>query len=263
MNSTLALKKADYEAEVGDFLGFGRGSAQGEEEWTTDKATKIRMDVASGLRRFYWCGHPWSFLKPLAALTLKDGDSTVDLPDDFGGIDNGARVTVTTSSNAYTTILGFVSPVIVKQAHSENQDAEGFPELIAQRPVKNMAPGRMQTSELYVYPTADQEYTLTFPYYFNPNYLTDVSPYVYGGIEHHEAILECCLAVAEMRRDGMVGVHAQEALRLLGVSIGMDKRKQPTRLGYNHDRSDEVYSDEYGRQVTTTGGVRINGTLYT
>lgn len=263
MNSTLALKKADYEAEIGSFLGFGRGEARGDVPWTSAQETIVRFDCASGIRRFYYCGHPWSFMHPVAELTLRSGERTVSLPDDFGGVDAGAEISITTDSGGFRAAYQFCGQGRVEKAYSNEQDATGPPVMIAMRPIKKMEPGKMQTMELHIYPEADQDYTLRFPYFFNANYLTDVTPYVYGGVENHEAILECCLAVAEMRRDNTVGVHAMEANRLLAIAISLDKRRQPKHLGYNYDRSDDLGHDErWNRSMTISNGVIINGVLY-
>ncbi len=266
MNSTLALKKSDYEQEVGEFMGWGRGEAAGDTPWEEVGQfveQKILMDVKSGLRRFYWCGHPWSFLKPLATVTLRTGASTVSLPDDYGGVDGGAEVQIVNEGGVGLCPLKLIGPGEVKRLHTESPDSSGSPRAIAHRPMKTMPDGAMQLQELYVFPSADQDYTLTLPYYFTPNYLLDVTPYAYGGVEHHETILECCLAAAELRRDNVSGIHSAEAPRLIQVSISMDRRKQPTRLGYNRDRSDGQEDDWNGRGRTIGGGITINGTLYT
>ena len=101
---TLSLKYGDLLAEVGFFLGFGRGSALGDVAWTTRQQTTLDYIVASGLRQFYYppplpgsqSSYDWSFLKPTATLTLSAGSSTVTLPDDYGGLDG--KVTVLTSA---------------------------------------------------------------------------------------------------------------------------------------------------------------------
>src|SRR5690242_19895976 len=96
MQSTLALRKSDFESAVGDFMGMGRNT----EEWTDDEEiARVREDVATALRKFYFCGHPWSFLKPAAQVTLLTGNSTTALPDDFCGTDAGTMVSVLNSSD--------------------------------------------------------------------------------------------------------------------------------------------------------------------
>jgi hypothetical protein len=262
MNSTLALKKSDYEQEVGAFMGWRRGADAGDTPWSASQVIKIQMDVASGLRRYYFCGHPWSFLKPMAEITLASGASTAKLPADFCGIDGGTKCLVLNSSDSRVGVLNFTSAGRVQAAFTDSS-ATGPPQAIAMRPVKNQGPN-LQREELAVFPTADQAYTLKFPYFFTPDYLLDVKqPYAYGGVEHHETILECCLAIAEMRRDNAMGLHSAEAQRLLALSIKFDARKQPKNLGYNRDLSDCV-SDEHwnNRGMTISSGVVINGITY-
>lgn len=262
MTSTLALKKADYESEVGDFMGWGRGTLGGDIAWTAAKIIKIHMDVASGLRRFYYCGHPWTFLNLMATLTLKSGSTTVQMPEDFCGLEGGTKALVLNSTGSRIALLDFLGAGRVQQAFADS-GSSGPPQMIAQRPVKMMAAGKLQRSELLIYPEADQDYTLKFPYFFTQDYLLDVTqPYAYGGVEHHETILECCVAVAEIRRDNAMGVHSMEAQRLLQMSIQIDRRKQPKKLGYNRDLSDGIEEDWNSRGQTTSGGVVINGISY-
>ena len=266
MTSTLALKKADFESEVGEFMGWGRGTVDGDPAWSTQKTTIIKMDVKSGLRRFYFNGHPWTFLNPMATLILPSGNTTIRLPDDFGGVDGGTQILVMDSNGGRIGILSLTGPGRVEQMYLD-QSSTGSPRMIAQRPLKGQNIGKMQASEMVVYPTADQDYTLKFHYFFTPDYLLDVAqPYAAGGVEHHETIMECCLAVAEARRDNTLTVHASEAQRLLEQSIRLDRRRQPKKLGYNRDHSDRIddqhWNDWNDHGLSNSSGVIINGVQY-
>lgn len=274
MVSTLALKKSDFESEVGDWAGWGRGDTP---LWTPVKKTRIQMDVASGLRRFYFNGHPWSFLKPSMTLTLDAGAAnvltTLKLPEDFNGIDGQTRVTVSQSADGLARwVMDFTGAARVIQAHALCPTATGIPTMVALRPIKQIAVGQMQRSELIIYPIPDQEYQLTFAYTIAPNYLLDATqPYAYGGIEHHETILACCLAAFEQRRDNAIGPQSVKADELLQRSISMDRMRQPIRLGYSRDLSDACISGplgELGGQWNGHGyqlsqGVEIDGNTYT
>ena len=269
MTSTLAISKAVYEAELGDFMGWGRGTvgANGVLTWPGDEQTRLQIDVASGLRRFYFCGHPWSFLDPKETLTFTAGQQTITLPEDFGGVQGGASALILDSNGNKVGVLSFVGASLVEQCY-EDTTSTGIPRRICYRPIKKMQAGRLQREELLVWPIPDQAYQVVFHYFITPDFLTDVTqPYAYGGVDHHETILELCLAVAEMRRDNAALVHGPESLRLLELSKVIDKRKKPTRLGYNRDRSDDRIDDHWwdnwgGNQVTTSNGVWINGILY-
>lgn len=268
MISTLALKKSDFEAEVGDFLGWGRGVAPFP-TWTADKVIRIQMDVASGLRRFYFVGHPWSFLNPTAEIAVPVGQSIIPLPDDFCGVDGGTKITVLQDSDGMGRfVVEFTGAGRVIQATALTPDATGIPQMIAQRPVKKISPGHMQRSELIIFPITDQAYTLSFPYLIAPNYLLDVTqPYAYGGVEHHETILECCLAAAEQRRDTRLETHSAKSEDLLQKSIRIDQRKRPIKLGYSRDLSDYVRRNPAGEDYGNHGwnmsqGVVVDGVTY-
>lgn len=269
MTSTLALPKSAYEAEVGDFLGYGRGTpgTNGVLTWDATDLAHIQMDVASALRRFYWCGHPWSFLQPVYTAILETGANTVTLPEEFGGVEGGTSALVMDSSNTRIGVLSFTGAPLVEQSYLDNT-SQGPPMRIAHRPIKKMQAGRLQREELLVFPLADQVYQIVFHYFITPDFLTDVTqPYAYGGVDHHETILELCLAVAEMRRDNAALVHGPESLRLLELSQLIDKRKKPVRLGYNGDRSDSRIDHHWfdnwgGHGRTIQDGVYFNGTLY-
>ncbi len=264
MISTLALKKSDYQAEMGSYLGWGRT------EWADDegKLAKIQMDTASALRKFYWPGHPWSFLKQTATLTLLEGATTVAIPEWYAGLDGGTEIIVLDSSENRIVKLMPVHWNTVQGKFGTGTNT-GSPLFIAQRPIKNVPAGGTQRTEFYVWPEANADYTLVFPAFFTPDYLLDVKmPYALGGVEHHETILEMCLAAVELRRDNVRGIHSQEAEIQLKKSIAMDARKQPIKLGYNQDRSDGPDWDKWNRfnghgWGDNAGGVTIDGVRYT
>ena len=353
--STLAMPKAEYEGEVGYLRGLGKGFKPGP-SWSVMDRQSIQTDVKSGLKRFYYCGHPWSFLQPLATVTLLKGTTTVSetpqfyasavtvgsggtgyavgdtitcsggtfssacvlkvttvaagvitalsvstqgnyslppplgaatqasssgagtgatatltfgssaLPASFGGVDGGARASLTNTNLLFLQWLPFSGIGKVIQANAELPNAVGITRIIAMEPLPVIPAGGMQQWQMRFFPQADQNYTLTFPYFMAQNYLLDPQqPYAYGGIEHHETILESCLAVAEARRNDADGLHNKEFQRLLALSIQIDRRREPTNFGQNYDRSDNVnwWERWNGHGWSNEGGlVTINGTLY-
>lgn len=235
--------------------------------WAPAQVTIIQADVKAGLRRWYYCGHSWSFMKPFMQANILQGTSTLTMPDDFGGVDGGEKACLTNTSLLFLQWIPFTGPGRVLQALSNLPNAVGITRLVSIRPLKAMVPGKMQQSELYFFPVADQNYVLTFPYFFTPGYLLDTTqPFAFGGIDHHEAIKEACLSVAEARRGDAVGFHASEFQRLLALSIQIDRRKQPTNLGQNLDRSDwrGDWIDRWNGHGWggSGGGVTINGAYF-
>ncbi len=258
---TLALKKADYEVELADYMGWGRDLAR----WTADQTARIKRDIGSALRRFYYPvpPHDWSFLRPFSSLTLLSGASTARLPDDFGGVEG--RISVTTSDEEVCTPIVFGNPAFVQRQLDAAPDQTGRPQIASIKPVKAMQPDQGQKFDVLLFPAADQVYILTFQYYMNPSYLLDaVMPYAYGGAEHSETILESCLAIAEERRldipDG-AGPHGIAFAKRLMASQALDRRKKPQWIGTNRDYSDGV--ETLYERGHNWAAVTINGTEYT
>lgn len=258
---TLALKKSDYEVEIADYMGWGRDSTK----WSADDTARIKRDLGSALRRFYYPvpPHDWSFLRHSPSLTLSSGSRTVALPEDCGGVEG--NVSVANSSGSSFSPLKFGNPNFIQNKYAANPSATGRPELVSVRSIKQMGTEKGQRSELYVYPQADAAYTLTFQYYMNPDYLLDsLMPYAYGGAEHSETILEACLAVVEERRlnipDGS-GPHGAAFAKRLLASQALDRRKKPQWIGANYDTSDGP--ETISGRGQNWAAITINGTEYT
>jgi hypothetical protein len=242
---TLSLTYNDLLGEVGLFLGWGRGAANSEAAWDAQKTATIESCVRSGLRQFYFpppvpgqeSPYDWSFLKPLASLTLASAASTVNLPDDFGGVEG--RVTVSTAGVGVAWWpLDTVGLGTIVERQAAYPTTTGRPCLCAVEPIKGTTASAGQRWRLRLWPRSDQAYTLQLEYYVSPDALTTNLPYVYGGTAHAETVLESCLAVAEQRVDDSAGVHTAKFAERLLASIGMDRKLKPQKLGYNRDNSD-------------------------
>lgn len=263
--SSLALQYKDLKGEVGLFLGYGRGADFGDPAWSTAQTSAIDSIVRSGLRQFYWpppldqkgTSYDWSFLKPTVQLGLASGASVVTLPDDFGGFEG--RVTLVSSSASYWPV-DLVGEGLVRAKHAELPSQTGAPQMIALRPLKGTGATAGQRFELYVWPIADQAYTLAFQYYVAPDYLDTAFPYHWGGAVHSETVLESCLAIAEQRLDDASAVHSAKFQERLAASVAADRKFKSQSLGYNNDLSD-------GRQFSRKDQlsqyhVTVNGVLY-
>lgn len=250
--STLSMMKSDFESEVGFFLGYGRGTYGSETAWTASQTAAITSCVKSGLRNFYFpaplpgeaASHSWSFLKPVATLTLAANASSLNLPDDFGGL--MGDITISSSNQVTPWIIPITSEGRIRVAYNSSPTAIGRPLMVAISPIKGTTASASSKSMLKVYPIADQEYSIQVTYFVLPDYLTSGYPYCYGDSKHHETILESCLAVAEKRLDDMATVHHQQFLIRLASSISMDRMNQPRNFGQNQDRSDTPRTQGYG-----------------
>lgn len=245
MESTLTMTRSQLKAEIGFFLGWGRGVDFGNPDWDTDQSNAITSCVNSGLRRFYRPPqanggfYEWTFLRPLIALTLATNVAILPMPDDFGGIEGPITVTLDATSTAapfwpvYTTHEGSV-----RQLYSAVPAVTGRPTHAAIRPQRTITGDTGQRFEMYLYPLPDQAYSIQFQYVILPNALSDAIPIPYGAGVHSETILESCLAVAEERLDNEQTVHRQAFATMLAASMAQDRRMKPQTLGYNGDNSD-------------------------
>ena len=264
---TLSLKLNDYLVKTAKFLGWGTGGlvVTSDVAYTTRQQDDLNEIVASGIRQFYYPPklpqqanpHSWSFLHPVQTLDLLAGHNTVQLPDDFGGFEG--IVTVSPTANAVLPWpIRFYNEAQVRFAFTETPNATGPPTMVAEQNLKGTTQVSGSRSQLSVYPTADQAYALNVQYYINPDMLTGTNPYVYGGPEHVETILESCLAIAEQRLDDAMTVHTAKFLQRLEASIGMDMKHKAQTSGYNGDRSDGKHRDMAGRHWWIPAGTYNN-----
>lgn len=253
MESTLSLTITQLKAEVGDYLGYGRGAeTYGEETWTTAKANDIQSCVESGLRRVYFQAmtpagtlHRWSFLSPVASVNLASGSRYADLPEDFGGVLDG-RVAVNSTSGGFLPVK-LVNEAMVRQAYAATPSVTGRPAWVALEPLRGTQPSRGTRYRLYVYPEPNDDYELRLNYSILPDYLTAANPYPYGGAQHAETFKAACRAAAERLRDNAIGPEDAYYRECLTTSIERDGQTKPQSVGYNRDRSDDRTGREWWR----------------
>lgn len=266
--STLALTKNELEGEIGFFLGYGRGSANSEAAWTTAQTNVINSCRRAGLASFYVAsaagpeaGYQWSFLRPLVTLTLAQSANTVRLPDDYQGVEG--RITVSSPSSQVYRPVPVVGVPLIQQNYSRTPNMVGWPQLAAIQPLKYAEPVTGQRFQLFVFPLADQQYSLQFTYYLNVDDLDVNRPYPYGGAQHRDAIISACCAAAEQKIDDMAGPQSQRYQEHLLASIAIDRRNKPQLTGYNADRSDHDRGfGDLRTDIYTNDQILVNGIQY-
>lgn len=244
---TLSFSLHTFQSAVGLFLGWGQGSNAGETAWTTYQTGVINQLLKSGYHQFLNtppvpgsepAGYRWSFMTPTASLALATDAQTIPLPDDFGGFEG--QLTIQTSDTvAQPWRVEWGNESLVRQRYSSYPNMTGPPMLVAERPVRGTTPTQGQRFELFVFPIADQDYTIQGTYYVNPNALSESFPFAYGGSPHSETLLASCIAAAELYLDDARGPRWQYYLERLQASIAVDRRMKSPRVGYNRDRSDQ------------------------
>lgn len=240
---SLSLTYFDYRAEVGSYLGYGRGNEGGNTDpaWTDSQTKAVNMAVAAGQRQFYnppilegeRSAHRWTFLKPIASLALADGEQTIQMPADFGGFEG--PITVTVSGGTVAGPVNLVGEGVIRQQYAVNPDTTGMPQAAALKPVKNVGVNASNRFEMQVWPVSDDDYTLKFAYYLLPDALSGAKPYSYGGQTHVETVLASCLAAAEFYKDNAQSVCHVRWLDRLAASVSFDRDMQPQHMGYNGD----------------------------
>lgn len=244
------------------FLGYGRGAAFGDVAWTTSQAASISSCVKSGLRQFYspppigGAVYSWSFLTPSFSAVLAQDEQSIDLPDDFGGIEG--RVTISISGSSMWSPIKIDGIGTVQNLFAAYPEQTGNPRVGAIEPLKGTGLASGQRFRLAIFPIADQDYTLQFTYYVLPSALDGSRPYCYGGAAHTETILASCKAAAERDLDDMSdGPQYRHFMECLAASIAVDRRFRPQSLGYNGDRSNHLWSwqrrDRFQNEVTYNG----------
>lgn len=259
MESTLAVPKVELERALGVWAGFGRGESFGDRAWSDQQQSRITDSVNSGLRSIYFCGYDWSFLHPVTTLSLAESGNTIDLPDDFGGLEGS--VTVASSDAGSFEPLKVVGEGAIRAEYARTPSMTGRPGWCAVRPIKGTTALSGQRFQLYVYPTANAAFTLSITYYILPNALKDESPYAYGGAPHAETLIAAARAAYERDYDDMIdGPQQRYFAQRLQQSIAYDRKLKSPHLGYNGDASDAVVG-QWRRQlwgegpVITIGGV--------
>lgn len=227
--STLALSYDDIRKRVARERGYGTAI----EDWTDQEKELVEFCVRDGSAVFYTqSGHEWSFLEPLATVTLEDGETEVELPWDFSfPIDNEIYF-----ADNVGRCLSIVDDAVILKKRQDENNTTGRPILCAI--VVTGKPGGLtgQKAKMIFWPEADDDYSIRFRYAVLPDALSASRPVPYGGAAHAQTLLEACLAASE-KLDGTPGPHTQLYQTALEASKIHDRRLKPRNLGYNGDRT--------------------------
>ena len=221
---------------VSDFLGRGSTTPTG------DNLTLVGDIVARGYRQFLYPidmrngdAYEWSFLRKFYVLPIQSGVWKYQLPEDYSEMltaptfddDDGYKAL---DKRTPQEMLEFRSAVV----------ESCFPYYYAVVPVgTGLETGSYD--ELWVYPEPDASYNLKFFYKVDPLKPENTSDYLVGGVRAAEAILESCLAVAEVQEDDEIGIHTQRAAELIQALILVDtKRDEDTIVGNLYDGVNRV-----------------------
>lgn len=258
--STLATAYTNLTQAVGIYLGYGDGLTVA---WTSDQTANILYCVRVGLAQFYrppvvppYGLHDWSFLKPVATLTLPSGSQDLPLPDDFGGFEGMVTAQVSGGTTRFWWPIKLMPEGAVRAEQMRLPTTSGPPQMVGLQWLKGTTLNAGQRAQLTFWPLADTDYTLRFQYYLLGDMISGQAPYVYGGAGHANTVLASCKYVAERDLDDIGdGPQKMGFYEALAASIGHDRKSKPQSLGYNGDRSDWVFN-------RTNPGQRFHGWNY-
>lgn len=240
--TTLALTRADLARHVTRHLGWRRDQALNETQ-----SADMRDILGRAERMFYdpeplpneRDRHQWTFRKPVARLTTKDGIGDYDLPDDFGGILGD----LTWSDDAGTLWSVPVKQTSDEQIRRMRLNVGVFtaaPLYYAVVPLPSQGNGLQKWSLLL---DRSQLGALTFRYSSNPYQMSEDSHYPLGGQPHAETLLAAAIAAADaVLNDDPRGVSYEVFVQHLRSSVSHDRQQGPRNLGYIGDGpgSDEL-----------------------
>lgn len=250
--------------QIGFFMGFG----QDQNGWSESQRQQVREAQRQGLRRFYvpppltgrGQAHVWSFLYPIASMTLESGKSEYDLPADFGGLDS--PLTYAPGTNVLYPSIQVVAEQDVRRWQQTSTQADGRPTRAAIRQKNSPQTGGTRYEVLF-WPVPDDAYHLHYRYRVSPGDDLDI---IHGGSAHMQTIIEACLAAAEAMLNKRQRIHEQRFLERLAASISYDQQlSSPGELGYNYDMSDRSgrdITDDLHRLGYGESGVTYNGVRY-
>lgn len=243
--SSMQYSYSELYNRVSRYLGtYGSSGPSGSD------LTEAQDLVKSGYMQFL-AAHDWTFRRRYATLSGESGKYIYELPSDFGGM---------RTKFCFQQETGY--PPLDERSEQEIQELRGYgeynsyPEFYCIRSgVYNPQGG--QRYEAMFWPTFSSDHVLYYSYYYMPPMMSNDDDVPMGGAELSEAILRCCLKVAEEESDESSGVQSQAADRELAKAIQLDTRREPRELGYMSNAF-QLSSWEVAR-----GSTRINNVTYT
>lgn len=265
-----AIRYSVLMSQAGDFLGHGYGSERGDPAWPAREAYRVKDATAGGVLQVYKPPklptdnepHNWSFLRPVAQVTVSDGDDSADLPADFGGFEGQAVVRLSGSTSQSRVPVRRTQLAEIYAMRAATPTSSGPPQWYAEEPLRGVTDARGQRWRMAVYPTADQDYTFWVQYYFNAVVTNEGGgDYVYGGQDHPNLFLASVKAWAEVHYDGRSPAESPMynlfMIELSGA-VGRDRRRKGENIGYNGDGRGRVWS---GRGLSDPWWLRDNVTV--
>lgn len=184
--------------------------------------------------------------------SIRRNPANYDLSDNFGRLVGDLHFAADTNYPAITIVsLAFIEEL---RARSDQTDTPCY----AAIRYKSSTGADGQRQEILFWPRPTVYFPLTYSYEAYSGELSDTYPYPLGGMQLSELYVESCLAVAEQRSTGEIGIHMQLYEVLLSDAIARDRKRGPRFYGYI-GRGEEGVGDTWrrGRALGADGAYGI------
>lgn len=232
--------------EIRRRISVKRGYSLDFKTWTAEQTSLMDDIIRSGYRLFLkprpvgGPPHEWSFVKPPFDLLLLEGVQDVDLPSDFGFLCGHLYFVDDTVSRA--TPIQRVNDGAIRRMRQSQAITASQPTHCAILPNHGPTATKGQRNVLLLWPTPEQDYTVTGRYSLLPPALDITNPFPYGGAAHAETLIQACLCASEQIND-TPGPATQHFAECLASSIEYDRRVK-SQLIVNDDGT---YNERYHR----------------
>jgi len=220
---------SDVYSKVSSYLGTGPTP-------TGDSLASAKDIVYRGYMKFLLPINPrdaeiyiWSYLKQPWKLHLETNKWEYQLPEDFERFERNLEYDPEERT-------GRITKTSERAIMSSRSTLEFFsyPEAYALRAGK-FDPKVGSSKEMIVYPTPTNRSIINSTYIMTPPKPENDTDYFIGGVLESEAILQCCIAIAENEQDEVLGVQTHKAIELVQALIKKDMGSAPDTIGEVRD----------------------------
>lgn len=220
---TLDLTYLEIYTAVSNYLGLGNPTTKAAELITVKNIVKrgyrkflMPVDASTGSKNTAPKPFRWSFLRQTTTLSTVAGQETYILPSGYNGM------VIPLKHQTDETFNPVEVPLAVIYQRKSESTSDSYPLYFAIKEGDfSKAIGRVR--ELMFFPIPGLVYDYYYTYWFMPEAPVEDEDLFVGPVGGSEAILECCLAVAELQEKDQLGVHNTEANILVQQLIGDDK----------------------------------------
>jgi hypothetical protein len=206
----VSLNRQNLRDRVSFYLGYGTAYS----DLNLSRRQDVDIVVEDGLDQFYKA-HKWYFMRPV--MTLEATAEDVDLPAGIASIDGNITLTGDDGVYDFAVIPTGIGEILrLRERHGY---LTSRPERYALHPVVD-TDGITSVMRVSLWPKPNATVTLQFRamLHFEPNTGSELL----GASQHRDTLIESCLAVAEARRDDVLGIHNQLYREKLDASIRRD-----------------------------------------